>query len=650
VTIDTSLRIKPLSIQLANQIAAGEVVERPASVLKELMENSIDAQSTSIEVEIVQGGKSLIRIKDNGLGISKEDLHLAVSRHATSKLATIDDLQHIQSLGFRGEALASISSISRLSIQSKFTGSDKAWKIDTGSDTNFTNYQAEVLPTALSSGTLIEVKDLFYNTPARRKFLRTDKTEFRFIDDIFKRIALSHFDVSFKLIHNKKLIKKLSACDEKNSDDTCFEGTCCKGKSLRLKKIFGENFAQQFMQINDTEHNFADLGSLKLSGWISNKHYFRHQADQQFFYVNGRYVRDKLLNHALRQAYQEILPAQQYASYILYLSIDPSYVDVNVHPTKHEVRFNQTRMVHDFIVSVLSRNLSPALVNSQSSLNQDKNDGIINSYQTSYSLGRQQSTTENKFDVKDQIRGLSNLYQQPQKNRDRLESDSKSYTSKGLELDNLDYNFPNTELNQASNNKVITEEPLFKGTILSLIGHSLIAKDEETLWLVDVLKVARHINFSTLNETLIYDKGNFKLEQYKLLIPQSISLSVVQCNLLMKWQAEIALFAIEFSLSGDESIMLRGIPRLAFAVNSQLMLLSLVEYLEESYLQKNSLQESNQSIIKVLSDSLDESQVIDTYKQGLIMDHLIKFKGSKELNNSFKILNEIEINKFITQS
>jgi DNA mismatch repair protein MutL len=266
-------RIKPLSTQLANQIAAGEVVERPASVLKELMENSIDAQSTRVEIEIAQGGKSLIRIKDNGIGISKDDLHLAVSRHATSKLATIDDLQHIQSLGFRGEALASISSISRLSIKSKLKGSDKAWKIDTGSETDFTNYQAEILPTALSSGTLIEVKDLFYNTPARRKFLRTDKTEFRFIDDIFKRIALSHFEVAFKLLHNKKLIKKLSINDDKN---------------IRLKKIFGENFNQQFLQIPDTSHSFTDLGRLKLSGWISNNRYFRRQADQQFFYVKGR--------------------------------------------------------------------------------------------------------------------------------------------------------------------------------------------------------------------------------------------------------------------------------------------------------------------------------------------------------------------------
>jgi len=345
-------RIKPLSIQLANQIAAGEVVERPASVLKELLENSIDAGSSEIEVDIIQGGKSLIRIKDNGWGIKKEDLPLAVSRHATSKLSVIEDLDNVDSLGFRGEALASISSISRLSIVSKFENNDKAWSIDTASDTDFTNYQADVLPAALSAGTVIEVRDLFYNTPARRKFLRTDKTEFRYIEDVFKRIALSHFDISFKLSHNKKLIKKLSL------------DSSSKGKLFRLQKIFGENFVQQLKEVNQTSQNFQDLGCLQLSGWISNQSYVRSYADQQFFYVNGRYVRDKLLNHALRQAYQEILQEDQYAAYILYLSIDPSYVDVNVHPTKHEIRFTQSRMVHDFVVSAICRTLSPTIINS----------------------------------------------------------------------------------------------------------------------------------------------------------------------------------------------------------------------------------------------------------------------------------------------
>lgn len=258
-------RIKPLSIQLANQIAAGEVVERPASVLKELLENSIDSQCTSIEVEILNGGKSLIRVNDNGNGINKDDLHLAVSRHATSKLSSINDLHFISSLGFRGEALASISSISRLSIQSKFKSSNQAWGIDTSSDTDFTNYQATIIPAALNAGTLVEVRDLFYNTPARRKFLRTNKTEFRFIDEIFKRIALSHFNIAFKLSHNNKLVKKLSVSNN---------------HSFRLNKLFGDKFSLNFIKIEKVSHHFSDLGELQLSGWVSTTSYLRNQSDR----------------------------------------------------------------------------------------------------------------------------------------------------------------------------------------------------------------------------------------------------------------------------------------------------------------------------------------------------------------------------------
>ncbi|MFK5895320.1 MAG: DNA mismatch repair endonuclease MutL [Pseudomonadota bacterium] len=656
-------RIKPLSVQLANQIAAGEVVERPASVLKELLENSIDAGSDLIEVDITQGGKALIRVKDNGLGINKEDLPLAVSRHATSKLYVIEDLENVSSLGFRGEALASISSISRLSIASKFTQSDKAWSIDTSSDTDFTNYHAEIIPAALSVGTLIEVRDLFYNTPARRKFLRTDKTEFRYIEDVFKRIALSHFDVAFKLTHNKKLIKKLSAVSSTQQ------------RLFRLQKIFGENFIEQLKEVNETSQNFHDLGSLQLSGWISNESYFRSQADQQFFYVNGRYVRDKLLNHALRQAYQETLPAEQYAAYILYLNIDPGAVDVNVHPTKHEVRFRQSRMVHDFIVSALSRTLSPALINSDSSYTEQSQrqevvdpDIISQSFSVqNYSLQnhspqnyqsqnyQSQSNDRTTLSVKDQLDGLNKLY-------------NKSIINIPIEINKSD--------NRLLQHSDKLDSSDFKGQILTLFGSTLLAQENDNLWVVDTFKVMPIINNEILHSQLLSnvsinnkesDKSldnivpiTLTVRSQKLLIPKNINLSQVDCELLIKWQTYLKLMGLEFTLSGPESLMLRVIPQLPFILDIKPMLRSLVDLLlkiqcseqEPPFMEQSMLHKIAQKI----AFSIDPIQTIDKNKQQLIMNYLSQsqdtdFSGcsvpSDVYKKTFRILNSHEITKII---
>jgi DNA mismatch repair protein MutL len=327
------------------------------------------------------------------------------------------------------------------------------------------------------------------------------------------------------------------------------------------------------------------------------------------------------------------LPADQYASYVLYLTIDPACVDVNVHPTKHEIRFNQTRMVHDFIVSVLSRRLSPA----------------EDSYQTTYAIDRHESVAKEEFDVNDQTKGVNNLYHQPQNTATQntansiARSNSQSVISKELELDKLDYNFPN----KRSEQEIIIENNAFKGQILSLIGHHLIAKEDQNLWFVDTLKLARHINFTRINDKILNDNDNFELQQYKLLIPQSISLSARQCDILIKWQAEISLFAIDFTLSSDESMMLRAIPRLAFAVKSQLMLLSLADYLLTTNKKNNKQKHFYQAIVKIVADAIDESQLMDVHKQTQIMNHLVKFKDSIELKNCYQILNEIEINKLI---
>ncbi|MCF2307500.1 DNA mismatch repair endonuclease MutL [Photobacterium carnosum] len=330
--------IQILPARLANQIAAGEVVERPASVVKELVENSIDAGATRIDIDIEKGGSRLIRIRDNGKGIVKDELGLALSRHATSKIASLDDLEAIVSLGFRGEALASISSVSRLTLTSRTEDQAEAWSAYAeGRD-----MEVQLKPAAHPVGTTLEVLDLFFNTPARRKFLRTEKTEFTHIDELIKRIALSRFDVAITLRHNGKLVRQYRIAENTLQQER------------RLTAACGPSFLQHALVV-ELAH-----GDLRLSGWICSPQGARSQNDIQYCYVNGRMMKDKLINHAIRQAYESSLRSEQYATYVLYIEVDPHQVDVNVHPAKHEVRFHQARLVHDFIYQTLQSALQQA--------------------------------------------------------------------------------------------------------------------------------------------------------------------------------------------------------------------------------------------------------------------------------------------------
>ncbi|KZN69068.1 DNA mismatch repair endonuclease MutL [Pseudoalteromonas luteoviolacea] len=331
------MAIEILPARLANQIAAGEVVERPASVVKELVENSIDAGATRIQIDIERGGHKLIRIRDNGHGIVKDELALALSRHATSKLKNLDDLEAIASLGFRGEALASISSVSRLTLSSKPKSQDTAWQACAeGRD-----MAVQVQPTAHPDGTTIEVKDLFFNTPARRKFLRTEKTEFSHIDELVKRIALSRFDVAITLTHNQKVVRQFRA----QSDPRSIE---------RVAHVAGRVFQR--------EASFIESGyeGLELYGWVLP---LGSNTQPQYTYVNGRMMRDKLILHAIRQAFEEATESQETPGFVIYLNLDPKQVDVNVHPAKHEVRFHQARLVHDFIVQAIKQVVEPCNAN-----------------------------------------------------------------------------------------------------------------------------------------------------------------------------------------------------------------------------------------------------------------------------------------------
>ncbi len=325
------MKIKLLDQQLANQIAAGEVVERPASVVKELLENAIDAGATKIEIDIEKGGVQLIRIRDNGCGIAKDELQLALSRHATSKITSLDDLMQVQTLGFRGEALASISSVSRLTLSSRTQNDENGWQIITeGREPEIKSQPVVHMP-----GTTIEIRDLFFNTPARRKFLRAEKTEFSHLEEIVKRVALSHFEVGFTLKHNQKIVHQLVPAQS------------IENKEKRVADLCGVSFLQNAVYIE------TQASGLALRGWISLPTFSRSQMDMQYFFINGRVVRDKTLNHAVRQAYHDVLYNNRYPVYVLFFDIEPGLVDVNVHPTKHEVRFRDGRLVHDFTFHAL---------------------------------------------------------------------------------------------------------------------------------------------------------------------------------------------------------------------------------------------------------------------------------------------------------
>ncbi len=549
------------------------MVERPASVVKELLENAIDACSQQIQIDIDRGGSSLIRVIDDGVGISKAELALAVSRHATSKLSTLNELEHIASLGFRGEALASISAVSRLSIQSKPEQQAQAWRINTGTDTDFANYQAEPEPVAGSTGTIVEVRDLFFNTPARRKFMRTVKTEFKHIDDVFKRIALSRFDIGFKLSHNKKVIRNLPAAETSKTIES------------RIGRLFSSEFLANSYRIDLSSKHFSQMGTIRLWGWVSKPHWHRSQPDWQYFYVNGRFIRDKLVNHALRQACQELLPPDSYLSYLLYLEIDPGQVDVNVHPTKHEVRFRQTRLVHDFIYSALHGVLEPSAdqqssaeqepviaassENNTASLHTDRDKTVYRNPYSSVPFQKGSSALSHK-DVAEHLEGMQKLYQSPTKQTDSGQTSAAQQQ-----------NFFGTCL-----------DVLLPGFILSQNRNQA---DEPQLYLFQVKPVQQYI----LQHIFTADKRT------QLLIPQTVVLKSRQVDDLINVQKALEQWGLEIGQIADDSLMVRSLPDLqgipGCTFNLEKMLEALSAWLKE---QKNFQAEENKPDISAAATKI----------------------------------------------
>ncbi len=502
-------RINRLSQRLANQIAAGEVVERPASVIKELLENSLDADATRLDIDIEQGGVKLIRVRDNGAGIHKDDLALALSRHATSKIAELDDLENISSLGFRGEALASISSVSRLAMASK-AESDSAsegWKVETeGQD-----MQASLSTVAHPQGTTVEVRDLFFNTPARKKFLRTQKTEFSRIDEVMKRIALSRFDVQFTLQHNQRTIHKLLAANTNQQ------------QQRRVALVCGPAFMENSVYID------VEASDLRLWGWVSLPTFSRSQADLQYFYVNGRIIRDKLVTHAVKQAYRDVLFHGRHPAYVLYLELPPTGVDVNVHPTKQEVRFRDSRLVHDFLFSALYKALA------------DVNPG--DQFETPQLASTQSGYEQNSSAILSGQPGLSLVEPSRSSYGDRSRSAAANQVQDQV-------------LALAKLHGDATEVPPLGYAIAQLHGIYILAQNAEGLIVVDMHAAHERITYERMK--LACRKEELKMQP--LLVPLSIAVSQSEADCAEAQQQALLGLGIELERVAEESIVVRQIP------------------------------------------------------------------------------------------
>ena len=511
--------IRILPNQLVNQIAAGEVVERPSSAVKELVENAFDAEATQIDIDIELGGMRLIRIRDNGKGIPKHELNLALSRHATSKIETLSDLERVATMGFRGEALPSISSVSRLSLTSKTQEEELAWLVEAdGTETDH-----DTRPAAHPKGTTVEVRDIFYNTPARRKFLRSDKTEFQHIETLIRRLALARHDIGFSLSHNQKQILQLRPTRSQADLDE------------RLAALLGIDFLEQSLPI---EFNASNL---RLHGWVGLPTCSRSQADQQYFYVNGGLVRDQVVSVAIRQAYQDVLYHGRHPVYVLYLELDPLLVDVNAHPTKMEVRFRESRTVHDF----LFRALHGAIGNSRPGVTTEAFGGINPAQNGEAPLLPEQGNHSPQA-----IQGLRSSF-----------SGAFSQTKLPFNVEGLlkDYQAlyksgDNPPLPQTTSDH--DQEAPLGFALAHLHGVFILAENKQGLILVDAHAAHERITYEKLKQQ--WHLG--QIPSQPLLLPIRINVTPIEANLADEAEPELLKLGIDISQLGPETVVIRALP------------------------------------------------------------------------------------------
>ncbi len=533
------MKIQCLPDVLINQIAAGEVVERPFSVVKELVENALDAGSTKVEIDLEEGGIRLIRIRDNGSGISADDLPIAVQRHATSKIASLDDLESVATLGFRGEALPSIASVSRFTIRSRTSAQQHgaSLSIDGGK-------VGVVIPDAHALGSSIEVRDLFYNVPARRKFLKTERTELAHAEDWLRSLALAKPSVELSIRHNGKELKRYKSISDS------------KQRIERVVQVLGSDFADQSLAV-EVQHN-----DMRLTGWIGLPTASRSSADQQYFFVNGRAVRDKTVAHAVKQAYADVLFHGRYPAFVLFLELEPRRVDVNVHPAKHEVRFRDGRSVHDFIY----RSLHALMAETRA--------GVVSSnaaFQQSSGYSQQSSNPYNNF-------SQSSMALPVQESMAHYQT---------LYAANESVSYPASQPEQS--------HPLGYA-LAQLHGIFILAENEFGLIMVDMHAAHERITYEQLKSA----QSDDGIKTQALLVPVSVALSEAEAFASEQLSENLRALGFDVLRSGPQSVSIRSVPSLLADVDAKQLFLDVLSEFREFGASKR-LQEAQNALLSTMA-------------------------------------------------
>ena len=511
-------RIRPLSEFVANQIAAGEVVERPASIVKELLENSLDAGSTSIRVDVEQGGVKRIRVRDNGRGIHAHDLRLAVARHATSKIGGADDLAAIGTLGFRGEALASAASVARLAITSRQPGSDSAWCLEVaGGD------ERAYRPGAHPPGTTVEVTDLFFNTPARRKFLKTERTEMVHVQEVLRRIALANPAVAFELATGARQLDVLAAGSLEE----------------RVEAVIGDGFLAQSAMIDEAG------GGMRLTGWIGLPTHSDSRASRQYFYVNARSIRDRLAAHAVRQAYRDVLFHGRHPVFALFFELAPALVDVNVHPTKSEVRFRNSREVHDFVFGKLAKVL------------RDLRPGS-GSVQPASEVGRNEPDRPGGDPQGPQGHQREFFFRREPVRVGDATSLARLFHGHGELRDAAGESAPHTQTHLADSAAAPRAVPPLGYAVAQLHGIYILAENDEGLVIVDMHAAHERITYERLKSQLL----DGKVQRQGLLVPVALDVAAAEADLVEARSDELENLGLLVERSGPASVTIREVPAL----------------------------------------------------------------------------------------
>ncbi len=518
--------IQKLPSHLINQIAAGEVVERPSSVIKELLENSLDAGASQIDIDIEQGGKKLIQIRDNGHGIPKDELALALNRHATSKISSLEDLEKVSSLGFRGEALPSIGSVSRLTLTSKAEQAESAWAIQ-GDDQD---KGLDIKPAAHPQGTTVTVRDLFYNTPARRKFLRTDKTEFTHIENVVKRIALSHFNVGIRLMHNKRPVHQFGIASG------------VEARENRVSEVCGKDFVGHTVPVD------REAAGMFLWGWIALPVFSRSQTDMQHFFVNGRMVKDKLVSHAIRQAYRDVLYHGRHPAFALYLEVDPSLVDVNAHPAKHEVRFRESRLVHDFIFRSVHDVLAGVRPGAESA-----EPILVSNAVSGQGVGRVIATGTSPRAEENQAVAHAGYAAQNSMVLP-VQEHMASYDALYADKENKGTRDSDTGVMHEGEESI----PPLGFAIAQLHGVYILSQNAEGMVIVDMHAAHERITYERLKQAQAGDG----IRSQPLLVPVAINVSAQEASAVEEHASVFTGLGFEVDQTGPESIMVRQVPGL----------------------------------------------------------------------------------------